>query len=190
MSLQPALSNVQSRNGKERTHKVRLLARASGSHFIICPSCEAGELRSGRHKGVHRPDCGYGPSRGILGALQQIIALPDALGKYACEECGHPEMRHLADGVSHCPGCGSEVLPTKLNSRTQAVGTSRGHREGAGGGDPDAVPAKKSSQRGAHDASAGRRQAIERAEGSLPASNKGCGEVANVLDIGGFKDVR
>jgi hypothetical protein len=169
---------------------VKLPARASGSHFIICPSCEAGELRSARHMGVHCLDCWYEPSRGILGALQQIIALPDALGKYACEECGHPEMHHLADGVSRCPGCGSEVLPTKLNSRTHAEGTSRSHREGAGGGDPDAVPAKKSSQRGARDAGAGRRQAIERAAGSLPASNKGCGDVANVRDRGGFKDVR
>ncbi len=60
--------------------------------------------------------CGYAPSRGSLEALRQIISLPDALGKHACEECGHPEMRCLLDGVSHCPGCGSEVLPTTSNA--------------------------------------------------------------------------
>ncbi len=122
-------------------------ALASGSHTIICPLCEAGELRSGGHNGVQCPVCGYGPSRGILGTLQQIISLPDALGSHACEECGHPEMRLLPDGVSHCPGCGSEVLPTRSNCRMQAVGTSSGHRQG-GGGHLDAPPAlKKSSQR-------------------------------------------
>ena len=122
-------------------------ALASGPYSIICPLCEAGELRSGSHNGVQCPVCGYGPSRDILGALQQIITLPDALGRHACEECGHPEMRHLPDDVSHCPGCGSEVLPTRSNGRTQAVGTSRGHRQG-GRGNPDTPPAlKKSSQR-------------------------------------------
>jgi hypothetical protein len=45
--------------------------------------------------------------------LEQIAALPDALGAHACE-CGHPEMRRLPDGVYHCPGCGSEVLPTEI----------------------------------------------------------------------------
>ena len=59
--------------------------------------------------------CSYAPSRGFLEALRQIVSLPDALGSHACEECGHPEMRCLPDGVSHCPGCGSEVLPTISN---------------------------------------------------------------------------
>lgn len=120
---------------------------ASGSHSIICPNCEAGELSSGGQGGVQCSLCGYVPSHSVLEALQQIISLPDALGKHACEECGHPEMRLLPGGVSHCPGCGSEVLPTRSNCRTQAVGTSRGHRQRVGG-NPDAVSAsKKSSQR-------------------------------------------
>jgi len=85
----------------------------SGSHSLICPLCEAGELLSGGHQnGVQCPVCAYAPNRGVLEALRQIISLPDALGSHACEECGHPEMRRLPDGVSHCPGCGSEVLPT------------------------------------------------------------------------------
>ncbi len=124
-------------------------ALASGSQSIICPICEAGELRSGGHNEIQCSLCGYAPSRGGLHVLRQIITLPDALGSHACEECGHPEMRRLPDGVSHCPGCGSEVLPTtRSNCRTQAVGTSRSHRQGGSGGDPDAAPApKKSSQR-------------------------------------------
>lgn len=47
----------------------------------------------------------------MLVTLRRISALPDALGKHACEECGHPEMRLLPDETYHCPGCGSEVLP-------------------------------------------------------------------------------
>ena len=120
---------------------------ASGSHSIICPSCEAGELSSGGQGGVQCSLCAYAPSRSFLEALRQIVTLPDALGSHACEECGHPEMRCLPDGVSHCPGCGSEVLPTRVRSRTAAVGMNGGHRQG-GDGNPDAVPApKKSSQR-------------------------------------------
>ncbi len=53
----------------------------------------------------------------MLGALRQIVALPDALGKHACEECGHPEMRRLPDGTFHCPACGSEVVPLEAASR-------------------------------------------------------------------------
>jgi hypothetical protein len=137
---------------------VKQSALASGSHTIICPHCEAGELRSGGHNGVQCPVCGYGPSRGILGALQQIITLPDALGKHACEECGHPEMRHLPDGVSHCPACGSEVLPIRSKSRTQAVGTSRGHRQ-FGAGHLDAPSALKKS---------GQRRVMQEPEGGKP----------------------
>jgi hypothetical protein len=48
----------------------------------------------------------------MLGTLRGISTLPDALGKHACEECGHPEMRRLPDGVFHCPACRSEVLPS------------------------------------------------------------------------------
>jgi ribosomal protein L37AE/L43A len=92
---------------------VKLSTLASGSHSLICPSCEAGELSSsGHHNGVQCQVCGYAPNRGVLEALRQIVSLPDALGSHACEECPRPEMRLLPDGVSHCPGCGSEVLPT------------------------------------------------------------------------------
>jgi hypothetical protein len=51
----------------------------------------------------------------MLETLWRITALPDALGRHACE-CGHPEMRLLPDGVFHCPACGSEVLPADVPS--------------------------------------------------------------------------
>jgi len=51
----------------------------------------------------------------MLLTMEQIIALPDALGKHTCE-CGHPEMRRLPDGTFHCPSCGSEVLPIEVIS--------------------------------------------------------------------------
>src|SRR5215211_5352131 len=63
------------------------------------------------------PVCGYGAlclGGGIVGTLKQIVALPDAMGKHACE-CGHPEMRSLPDGTFHCPACRSEVVPTEPN---------------------------------------------------------------------------
>jgi hypothetical protein len=47
----------------------------------------------------------------LLATLRQIHTLPNALGSHPCEECGHPEMRKLPDGVFHCSACGSEVLP-------------------------------------------------------------------------------
>jgi hypothetical protein len=72
-------------------HKVKASALVSGSHSIICPSYEAGKLRSAGHNGVQCLLCDYAPSRGLLEALQQIITLPDALGSHACEECGHPD---------------------------------------------------------------------------------------------------
>jgi len=166
-------SGSQDSDSQERRHIVKPSTLASGPHSIICPICEAGELSPSGQGGIQCSLCAYQPSRSVLEALQQIITLPDALGRHACEECGHPEMRLLPDGVCHCPGCGSEVLPTRSNCPTQAVGTSRGHRQGSGGRKPDAVPAPKKGQSGARGASAGRRQAIERSVGSLPASNKG-----------------
>lgn len=42
----------------------------------------------------------------------QVIDLPEALGRHACE-CGHPEMRRLEAGVYRCPACGDEVRPPR-----------------------------------------------------------------------------
>ena len=79
----------------------------------VCPACGSGELRF-RGPGLTDCDsCGRAFDGSILMTLNQIVALPDALGKHACE-CGHPEMRLLPDGVFRCPACGSEVLPSEL----------------------------------------------------------------------------
>jgi DNA-directed RNA polymerase subunit RPC12/RpoP len=60
--------------------------------------------------------CSRAVEDAILETLKQIATLPDALGKHACEECGHPEMRCLRDRVFHCPSCGSEVIPLEASS--------------------------------------------------------------------------
>src|SRR3712207_1542222 len=84
---------------------------ASRSRSLICPLCEAGKLQPSGQDSARCASCAGPVSGAMLGALRQIVALPDALGKHACEECGHPEMRRLPDGTFHCPACGSEVLP-------------------------------------------------------------------------------
>jgi hypothetical protein len=66
----------------------------------------------------------------VLKTLEQIVSLPDAIGSHACE-CGHPEMRHLADGVLWCPGCGSEVLPfSDSEMRSESESASGAYRCG------------------------------------------------------------
>jgi hypothetical protein len=49
----------------------------------------------------------------MLATLRGISALPEVLGRHACEECGHPEMRRLPDDTFHCPACRSEVVPIR-----------------------------------------------------------------------------
>ena len=88
---------------------------ASRSDFLVCPVCQVGELQPFGGEGARCGRCGYVLDTAMLLTLEQIIALPDASGKHACE-CGHPEMRHLPDGMFHCPSCGSEVLPIETIS--------------------------------------------------------------------------
>jgi ribosomal protein L37AE/L43A len=76
---------------------------------FICPLCEADHVKSSGTGLLRCESCGGRLSGAMLETLRRISALPDALGKHACE-CGHPEMRRLPDGVFHCPACGSEVL--------------------------------------------------------------------------------
>src|SRR5918993_530050 len=85
--------------------------RTSTPHHIICPACGSGELRPRGPKLAGCDYCSLSVQGAIFRTLEQIAALPDAQGAHACEECGHPEMRRLPDGVYHCPACGSEVLP-------------------------------------------------------------------------------
>jgi hypothetical protein len=87
----------------------------SGPNYIVCPSCGRGELRTREPDPAECDSCGRDVEAAVLRTLEQIASLPDALGRHACE-CGHPEMRHLPDGVLHCPACGSEVVPLEAGS--------------------------------------------------------------------------
>ncbi len=87
--------------------------KTSKLRHIVCPTCGSGELRPrGSELVVGCDSCGLSIEVAIFRTLKQIAALPDALGRHACE-CDHPEMRRLPGGVYHCPACGSEVLPTE-----------------------------------------------------------------------------
>ena len=89
--------------------------KASRLHHVICPACGSGELRPSRGSELAGCDsCGFSAEGAIFRTLEQIAALPDALGAHACE-CGHPEMRRRRDVVFHCPACGAEVLPTEMS---------------------------------------------------------------------------
>ena len=88
---------------------------ASRSDHVICPVCQVGELHPFGGESARCSRCGCILGVVMLLTLEQIIALPDASGKHACE-CGHPEMRRLPDGMFHCPSCGSEVLPIEAIS--------------------------------------------------------------------------
>jgi ribosomal protein L37AE/L43A len=89
---------------------VKGMSLVSRPDSLVCPLCEAGQLRSSAIGSVRRCEsCGAPLSGALLEALRGIC-VPDALGTHACE-CGHPQMRRLPDGVFHCPACGSEVLP-------------------------------------------------------------------------------
>jgi ribosomal protein L37AE/L43A len=83
---------------------------SSNINSIICPCCGINELERGTEGAARCPRCDRPISKQMLETLEQIASLPDAIGSHACE-CGHPEMRRLADGVLWCPGCGSEVVP-------------------------------------------------------------------------------
>ena len=97
----------------------------SGRDFVVCPECGRGELEARGHDSAECDSCGRGVEGAVLLTLEQIVALPDALGEHACE-CGHPEMRHLPGSVFHCPACGSEVVPTRASpAHSTLVGNPR-----------------------------------------------------------------
>jgi ribosomal protein L37AE/L43A len=91
---------------------------------LVCPLCEVDQLRPSGNDSAQCASCAGLVSGAMLEALRRISALPDALGKHACEECGHPEMRLLPDETYHCPGCGSEVLPIDAPSTRHEGGTT------------------------------------------------------------------
>lgn len=87
----------------------------SRSDHLVCPVCQVGELHPFVSELARCSRCGHILGTAMLLTLEQIIALPDALGRHACE-CGHPEMRRLPDGVFSCPSCSAEVLPIEAVS--------------------------------------------------------------------------
>jgi ribosomal protein L37AE/L43A len=103
---------------------------SSNTNSIICPCCGIDELERSADGVVGCSRCVRPISIQVLETLEQIVSLPDAIGRHACE-CGHPEMRHLADGVLWCPGCGSEVLPFSVSEmRSESGLTSEAYRCG------------------------------------------------------------
>ncbi len=103
--------------GEVHPHEKRSLIQVKGSSLasspdaLVCPRCEAGRLRLYDKNSMRCQSCGGHLSGVMVEVLQQITALPDAIGAHACEECAHPQMRRLPDGTFHCPSCGSEVVP-------------------------------------------------------------------------------
>jgi hypothetical protein len=90
---------------------------ASRTDYLVCPACGCGQLQPPSRRFLPRQiecdfcECAF--DKTIVETLKQIVALSVALGKHPCE-CGHPEMRHLPDGVFHCPACRAEVLPISI----------------------------------------------------------------------------
>jgi hypothetical protein len=95
----------------KKGYKMRSSSLASRPDALVCPLCEVSKLYPSDRDSTRCESCGGRLSGTMLETLRSISALPDALGRHACE-CGHPEMRCLPDGTYHCPACGSEVLPT------------------------------------------------------------------------------
>jgi len=100
------------------TTSSRTTTASSRPGHLVCPACEGGELQPQAPHGLPHglaASCAVCDSLffgEVLKVLERIAALPEAQGKHACEECHHPQMRLLPDGVFHCPACGSEVLST------------------------------------------------------------------------------
>ena len=96
---------------------------SSTANSIICPCCGIDELERSAEGVARCRRCDRSISTRVLKTFEQIVSLPDVFGSHACD-CGHPEMRRLADGIMWCPGCGSEVLPisdSEMRSEPESV---------------------------------------------------------------------
>jgi ribosomal protein L37AE/L43A len=95
----------------------------TGLHSIRCPFCEVYNLERQAGKTSARcASCGGSLDAELLSTLFEIQTLPDALGSHPCEECAHPEMRKLPDGIFHCVACGSEVVPAAGSGSSESGG--------------------------------------------------------------------
>ena len=97
---------------------------------ILCPAYGSGRLQLRGLEPARCDSCGFSVEDAMFGTIEQIAALPDALGSHACE-CGHPEMRRLPDGVFHCPSCGLEVYPIKERRSIECRNEREGFAEDA-----------------------------------------------------------
>ena len=103
---------------------------SSNTNSIICPCCGIDELERSADGTARCNRCDRPISTQVLKTLEQIASLPNAVGSHACE-CGHPEMRRLADGAMWCPGCGSEVVPLSASEmRSESASVSEAYRCG------------------------------------------------------------
>jgi hypothetical protein len=105
------------------------LTPASRLAFLVCPLCEKGRLGPSNQDSMSCDSCSGFLSGAMVQTLRQIAVLPDALGNHPCE-CGHPQMRHLPDGVFHCPVCGSEVVPLNATEEQRLKGRSEAYWSG------------------------------------------------------------
>ena len=94
----------------------------SRPNSLVCPLCEVDQLRLSGNNSTRCASCAGLVNAAMLETLRSISALPDAIGRHACEDCGHPEMRLLPDRTFHCPACGSEVLPLNSPSTSAKLG--------------------------------------------------------------------
>jgi hypothetical protein len=66
----------------------------SRPHRLVCPACGYGALHPRgplSRSAYYCKSCWCSFGGATVGTLKQIAALPDAVGKHACEECAHPE---------------------------------------------------------------------------------------------------
>ncbi len=89
----------------------------AGSRSLRCLFLEVYELEPSGHGSVACPFCGGSLGGLLLETLGQLTEPPDAMGRRACEECGHPEMRRL------CPSPGRPVVRRPLRVSAAACAT-------------------------------------------------------------------
>jgi hypothetical protein len=109
-----------------RRQSVGSATTASRADYLVCPGCGCGQLQPPRGFLPRLLECDFCAcafDKTIVETLEQIVDLPETLGNHSCE-CGHPEMRRLPDGVSHCPACRAEVLPVSI-PEPKAIAASR-----------------------------------------------------------------
>jgi hypothetical protein len=93
---------------------VKASSVASRSDYLFCPVCQAGELHPFGGECARCSSCGCILGAATLLTLEQIIALPDALGGHACE-CGHPECASCLMGRSTAPHAARRCFLSRLS---------------------------------------------------------------------------